>query len=169
MRHSASTFGDFKCSCCHVLVSSAHILSGVDHRNHCPFCLWSCHLDLYAAGDRLSACKGQMRPIGLTLKRGRNKYRREAGGELMLIHQCVDCGTLSINRIAADDDASIIIAVFLESIENQVHEICEGHGILALKANDSGVIRGQLFGGVVVNWQAGRCRALCALSVFDQP
>jgi hypothetical protein len=85
MRHSASSFGDFTCAHCHVIVSSAHILSGVNNRNHCPYCLWSCHLDLYVAGDRLSACKGQMEPIGLTLKMGRNKYQRVARGELMLV------------------------------------------------------------------------------------
>ncbi len=103
MRARAASFGDFKCAHCHVFVSSAHLISGVNNRNHCPYCLWSCHLDLYAAGDRLSACKAPMRPIGLTMKTGRNKYQRESRGELMLVHQCTDCGTLSINRIAADD------------------------------------------------------------------
>ena len=63
---------------CHVIVSSAHLLSGVNNRNHCPYCLWSCHLDLYTAGDRLSACKAPMKPIGLTMKRSRNKYQLES-------------------------------------------------------------------------------------------
>src|SRR5512132_919452 len=116
MRHSASTFGDFKCGHCQVLVSSAHFLSGVNNRNHCPYCLWSCHLDLWAAGDRLSACKAPMKPIGLTLKRIRNRYPRELRGELMLIHECVDCKTLSINRIAADDDSGNIMMVFEQSL-----------------------------------------------------
>ena len=146
MRQSTSTFGDFTCGHCHAMVSSAHFLSGVNNRNHCPYCLWSCHLDLYAAGDRLSACKGQMRPIGLTLKMGRNKYRRESGGELMLIHHCVDCGTLSINRIAADDDADSILSVFQSSIENQIHSFCAANGITALQTADSATIHKQLFG-----------------------
>jgi hypothetical protein len=128
------------------MVSSAHFLSGVNNRNHCPYCLWSCHLDLYAAGDRLSACKGQMRPIGLTLKLGRNKYRHEAGGELMLIHHCSDCGTLSINRIAADDDAETLLAVFRSSIENQIDTLCEANGIAALRSTDSAALHKQLFG-----------------------
>ena len=42
-----------------------------------------------------------MKPIGLTMKVGRNKYQREARGELMLIHEFTECGSLSINRIAA--------------------------------------------------------------------
>ena len=147
MRHSASTFGDFKCGHCHVTVSSAHFLSGVNNRNHCPYCLWSCHLDLYAAGDRLSACKGQMRPVGLTMKLNRNKYRGDSGGELMLIHQCVDCDSLSINRIAADDDASSLLAVFGSSIETGIHSRCEGQGIRVLQANDSDLLHEQLYGG----------------------
>lgn len=147
MRHSASTFGDFKCGHCHTIVSSAHFISGVNNRNHCPYCLWSCHLDLYAAGDRLSACKGKMQPIGLTLKMGRNKYRRGSGGEIMLIHQCMDCGALSINRIAADDDASTLLAVFHSSIENRIHSRCEGQGIRALQENDLDSLYKQLYGG----------------------
>jgi hypothetical protein len=146
MRTRASTFGDFKCGHCHALVSSAHFLSGVNNRNHCPYCLWSCHLDLYAAGDRLSACKGQMRPIGLTLKPGRNKYGRQSGGELMLIHRCLDCGILSINRIAADDDAETILGVFRSSLEDQIHTLCETNGITALRSIDSVVLHRQLFG-----------------------
>lgn len=146
MRHSASTFGDFTCGHCHAIVSSAHFLSGVNNRNHCPYCLWSCHLDLYASGDRLSACKGQMRPIGLTMKKGRNKYTAEARGELMLVHECTECGALSINRIAADDDASTILEVYRSSIENRIHKTCEAHGILALQETDAGSLRKQLFG-----------------------
>jgi hypothetical protein len=123
-------------------------LSGVNNRNHCPYCLWSCHLDLYAAGDRLSACKGQMKPIGLALKTGRNKYRRESGGELMLIHQCVDCGTLSINRIAADDDGGTILAVFLSSIEDQIQPLCEASGIAPLESRDANLLQKQLYGAM---------------------
>ena len=147
MKYRSSTFGDFECGHCHAYVSSVHLLSGVNNRNHCPYCLWSCHLDLYAAGDRLSACKGQMKPIGLTLKPGRNKYRRDSRGELMLIHQCTDCRTLSINRIAADDDPSAILAVFESSIENRIHNECESTGIKALSSTDTVTLHKQLFGG----------------------
>ena len=148
MKARFTTFGDFKCAHCHVLVSSAHMLSGVNNRNHCPYCLWSCHLDLYAAGDRLSACKAPMKPIGLTLKRGRNKYQRDAGGELMLIHQCMDCRTLSINRIAADDDPEAILAVFHESLAygHPMHMQCQENGIVMLGADDTKLVHAQLYG-----------------------
>lgn len=133
MRHADSSFGDFRCLHCHTIVSAATWLSGVQNRNHCPYCLWSCHLDLFAAGDRLSACKGQMRPIGLTMKKSRNKYRLETGGELMLIHECTECGDLSINRIAADDDSDSVIKVFQtstsDSLSPQVLATCQAQGI----------------------------------------
>ena len=110
-----STFGDFRCANCGHIVSSAHWLSGVNNRNHCPYCLWSRHLDLYSAGDRLSACKAPMQPIALTSKRSRNKYSC-GRGELMLVHLCTDCRDISINRIAADDDAGTLLDVFNDSL-----------------------------------------------------
>lgn len=148
MRHSSSTFGDFKCAHCHALVSSRHLLSGVNNRNHCPYCLWSCHLDLYAAGDRLSACKAPMKPIGLTLKQGRNKYQRDARGELMLVHECTECGTLSINRIAADDDSTTVLAVYQESLslEYRMQAVCHQNGIAVLNENEARIVHTRLYG-----------------------
>jgi hypothetical protein len=124
------------------------MLSGVNNRNHCPYCLWSCHLDLFAAGDRLSACKGQMRPIGLTMKKSRNKYRLEAGGELMLVHACIECGTLSINRIAADDVPESIMEAFNESLllGYPIRARCEQKQIRMLGPEDSGNLYSQLHG-----------------------
>jgi hypothetical protein len=148
MRARTTSFGDFKCARCHVLVSSAHLISGVNNRNHCPYCVWSCHLDLYAAGDRLSACKSPMQPIGLTMKMGRNKYQRESRGELMLIHQCTECRALSINRIAADDDAETVMAVFEESLVmgHQIHTLCQEYGIVLLKSEEAKIVYTQLYG-----------------------
>ena len=148
MRNSASSFGDFRCAHCHRLVLAAHWLSGVNNRNHCPYCLWSCHLDLSAAGDRLSACKGLMKPIGLTMKKSRNKYRLEARGELMLIHECTECASLSINRIAADDDSESILRVFQESLghSHQKFHLCQEQGILMLGPDAFTAIQAQLYG-----------------------
>ncbi len=148
MRPRDVSFGDFRCAHCRIIVSSAHLLSGVNNRNHCPYCLWSCHLDLFAAGDRLSACKAPMEPIGLTMKKSRNKYQREHLGELMLIHECVQCKSLSINRIAADDDSATVMAVFQDSsrLDPQVHALCQGYGIMILQAADSQIVYTQLYG-----------------------
>lgn len=106
----------FQCAHCRVYVSSSPLLAGVNNRNHCPYCLWSRHLDLNAAGDRLAACRQSMRPVGLALKRTTKKYGNQGQGELMLVHECLDCGKLSINRIAADDLADTILEVFEQSI-----------------------------------------------------
>lgn len=148
MRARLASFGDFRCAHCHALVSSAHLLSGVNNRNHCPYCLWSFHLDLFAAGDRLSACKAAMRPVGLTMKRGKNKYQRDPRGELMLVHQCTDCGTLSINRNAADDDSETVLAVFQASLRlgENIHTRCRERGIVMLSEQDINVVHTQLYG-----------------------
>ena len=148
MRARPASFGDFRCAHCHILVSSAHVLSGVKNRNHCPYCLWSCHLDLFSAGDRLSACKAPMKPVGLTMKKGRNKYQREPRGELMLIHECTDCQTLSINRIAADDDSATVLDVFERSytLTPQIQARCRECGIVILNSADHEIVQVQLYG-----------------------
>jgi RNHCP domain len=148
MRNHFPSFGEFKCRYCHNVVSAAHVLSGVNHRNHCPYCLWSCHLDLFVAGDRLSACKGQMKPIGLTMKKSRNRYRLETPRELMLIHECTECASLSINRIAADDDSESILTVFHDSLRHndQKFRMCEELGIIMLGADAIQTVQTQLYG-----------------------
>ena len=153
MKYSASSFGDFRCAHCRNIVPAAHMVSGVNNRNHCPYCLWSFHLDLFVAGDRLSACKGQMKPLGLTMKKGRNKYRLDAGGELMLIHQCIECETLSINRIAADDHPDSVMDVFhaSRSLSRQIRAECESQGIFLLENEENVAI--QLYGEpAILEW-----------------
>ena len=152
MRHADSSFGDFRCLHCHTIVSAATWLSGVQNRNHCPYCLWSCHLDLFAAGDRLSACKGQMKPIGLTMKKNRNKYRLDGRGELMLIHTCTECGDLSINRIAADDDSDSVIEIFhaSESLNQQIRLACQTQGIIIL--DDAESVYAQRYGEAAIEY-----------------
>ncbi len=143
----SQTDDGFLCKHCNVYVSSASFLSGVQNRNHCPYCLWSRHVDLYQAGDRLSACKSPMKPIGLTVKAIRKKYG-PGHGELMLIHLCIECDRLSINRIAADDDPQRVFSAFLDSfrLEIPTQARLDANGIRALEALDSDTVRTQLFG-----------------------
>ena len=114
----ARHFGDFDCGHCRLRVSAEPLRSGVQHRNHCPYCLWSKHVDLRAAGDRLCACKGPMRPVGLARKQRHKKYApdTEPSGELLLVHQCAACGAFSLNRIAADDSPGRLLEVFAASL-----------------------------------------------------
>ena len=75
--------------------------AGSDHRNHCPYCLYSVHLD-NKPGDRGSACHGRMEPIGVWVRKN---------GEWAVIHRCKVCGKISSNRIAADDNPMKLMAL----------------------------------------------------------
>ena len=68
-------------------------------RNHCPFCLWSMHLDVNP-GDRASDCKAPLQPITAEPdpKRG-----------FIITHKCTKCGALRRNKAALDDNKSLII------------------------------------------------------------
>lgn len=136
---------DFTCKHCGHFVSARTAVSGVVNRNHCPYCLHSRHVDLFEAGDRLCACKGLMAPVGLTLKRSRDKYAPERQGELMLVHRCTACGTLSINRIAADDDAVKLLASMHQS-SGPIAQLCQNQGIYLLAEADLAVVEKRLFG-----------------------
>ncbi|MFZ6026396.1 MAG: RNHCP domain-containing protein [Chloroflexota bacterium] len=139
---------DFRCTHCRQHVSADVLLAGVYNRNHCPYCLWSRHMDWRKPGDRLAACKAQMRPIGLTLKQTRNKYADGKSGELMLIHLCRDCGKISINRIAADDDNERVMDVFEDSftLERHVWMSLQEQGVHLLAPHDGEIVRERLFG-----------------------
>lgn len=83
----------FICKNCGKKVES--IKYGGSYRNHCPFCLWSRHVDGVEPGDRNSGCQGMMEPVGV--------FTRKTG-EYVLVHKCVECGFERYNRIAGDDD-----------------------------------------------------------------
>lgn len=89
-----------------------------------------------------------MRPIGVTLKRTRKKYGMAQYGELMLIHRCEDCGRLSVNRIAADDDANLIYELYRVALQldSQTRAELEASDINALSEEQEWIVRAQLFG-----------------------
>jgi len=138
----------FQCAHCHYYVSTDPMIAGVKNRNHCPYCLWSRHVDLFEAGDRLAVCKARMQPIGLTLKRTRKKYGLAQYGELMLIHKCEDCGRISVNRIAADDDAALLFDIYPGSLRLDVYTKTKlaSDGIQALDTSDKFIVHTSLFG-----------------------
>jgi len=100
----------FICGNCHKEVTTGGNI-GTHQRNHCPYCLYSKHVD-NTPGDRQASCHGLMQPIGLTFK----QEGKEKAGELMLVHLCQKCGKISINRVAGDDDANEIMNVFEDSL-----------------------------------------------------
>ncbi len=72
---------------------------GTRHRNHCPLCLWSCHVD-HSPGDRDAECGAAMEPISISVR---------GSGEWVLVHRCRGCGEIHLNRIAGDDNALLLV------------------------------------------------------------
>lgn len=75
--------------------------AGSRHRNHCPNCLHSVHLD-DVPGDRDASCGAIMEPIAVWVRKG---------GEWAIVHRCRECGGLSSNRIAADDNPTLLMSI----------------------------------------------------------
>jgi DNA-directed RNA polymerase subunit RPC12/RpoP len=142
----------FMCLRCEADVYTNPMISGVQNRNHCPYCLCSRHLDYLIAGDRRSACKAVMQPIGLTVKPGRNKYVAKTFGELMLIHRCSECGKISINRLAADDQVEKLLELFYASlcVESSIRNQLTLNGIYILQADDWRIVVNQLHGSETI-------------------
>ena len=90
----------FKCGHCKQFIGAP--LSGGKHRNHCPNCLYSKHVDRSMPGDRRSDCGSLMAPVGIMSRRN---------GEQMILHRCLGCGKEAPNRIAADDDPTLLLRV----------------------------------------------------------
>ena len=82
----------FFCKACGALVTPEG--GGSRHRNHCPNCLASLHVD-DTPGDRAAGCGGVMDAVGVWVRRD---------GEWAIIHRCRRCGVLHSNRVAADDN-----------------------------------------------------------------
>ena len=80
--------------------------AGSEHRNHCPNCLSSLHVDL-EPGDRGSDCGGIMDPIAIWVRKG---------GEWAVINRCRRCGALSSNRIAADDNPMKLMSLAMKPV-----------------------------------------------------
>jgi hypothetical protein len=89
-----------------------------------------------------------MQPIGLTIKRSRNKYAGERDGELMLIHRCTICAKVAINRIAADDSAAAIIQIFDSSVQTSTADQAEldRMDVSMLSPYDADLVSERLFG-----------------------
>ena len=84
----------FTCRVCGRPVVSAGAGSG--HRNHCPNCLSSLHVDV-EPGD----------PVAVWVRKG---------GEWAVIHRCRRCGALSSNRVAADDNPMKLMSIAMKPL-----------------------------------------------------
>lgn len=94
----------FRCGHCRLDVSSD--APGTAHRNHCPNCLWSRHLD-DDPGDRAADCGASMEPVAVMVR---------GSGEWVLIHRCAGCGTLHANRTAGDDNPLLLLRIAVKPL-----------------------------------------------------
>ena len=94
----------FLCEHCNRMVPG--VAAGTEHRNHCPRCLWSLHLDL-TTGDRRCGCRGPMEPIAVWVRKG---------GEWAIVHRCTTCGAMRTNRIAGDDNDLVLVSLAIRPL-----------------------------------------------------
>ena len=87
---------NFICENCHKEV----IKLGYTARDHCPYCLYSKHVDINP-GDRQNSCQGLLKPIGI--EKFKDTYK--------ILYRCEKCGEDHKNIIAKDDDMNMIIKI----------------------------------------------------------
>lgn len=73
---------------------------GYTARDHCPFCLYSKHVDIMP-GDRKNTCKGLLKPVGI--EKFKDTYK--------ILYRCEKCGETHKNIMAKDDDMDLIISL----------------------------------------------------------
>ena len=79
-------------------IKCGFFVEGDGFTNHCPYCLWSVHVDINP-GDRASNCRGIMKPI-------RTEY---LNNEFSIIHKCLKCGIEKKNRSSNLDNRDLLI------------------------------------------------------------
>lgn len=93
-RKFIKTIENFTCEHC------GREIKGTGYTNHCPFCLWSKHVDINP-GDRAASCGGMMEPIAV----------EEKGGEYAIVYKCQKCGHKKKNKATRDDNFDEIIRI----------------------------------------------------------
>ena len=86
---------NFKCEHC------GQMVEGNGYTNHCPYCLWSKHVD-NNPGDRANKCGGMMMPIDYEIKRS---------GTYFIIHKCLQCGTIKRNKVSPKDHLEVLMKI----------------------------------------------------------
>ena len=94
----------FRCHHCGLDVPAQ--APGTAHRNHCPNCLWSRHVD-NRPGDRAADCGASMEPVAIAVR---------GGGEWVIVHRCRGCDTAHLNRSAGDDSPLLLLRLALRPL-----------------------------------------------------
>lgn len=75
-----------------------------------------------------------------------NPFTGRISGELMIIHLCLGCGALSVNRIAGDDDPYAILSLIDTPVFFDIQHQLACRGSIVLTKKDEQCIRNCLFG-----------------------
>ena len=94
MKKFSRKIEDFICENC------GKKIIGNGYTNHCPFCLYSKHVDINP-GDRACECGGLMKPIEIQQK----------NGNFVILHKCEKCGFERKNKVQENDDLNKIIEI----------------------------------------------------------
>lgn len=94
---------DFVCGHC------GREVKGNGYTNHCPFCLWSKHVDI-DPGDRLAQCEGLMKPADIYFK----------NQAWIIVHRCLVCGEERRKKVEITDDFGRVIEIEKEINEKKV-------------------------------------------------
>lgn len=94
----------FRCRHCGLDVPAQ--APGTAHRNHCPNCLWSRHVD-DRPGDRAADCGAAMEPVAIAVR---------GVGEWVLVHRCRGCEVVHLNRSAGDDSPLLLLRLALRPL-----------------------------------------------------
>lgn len=101
---SLTASAPFLCAFCGKSVPA--VGAGTRHRNHCPHCLNSIHLD-NIPGDRSARCGGIMEAVGIWVRED---------GEWAILHRCRICGVFHSNRVAADDNPVLLLQLAVKPL-----------------------------------------------------
>lgn len=85
---------DFACGHC------ARAVKGNGYTNHCPYCLWSRHVDVFP-GDREETCGGLMEPVAALT----------TGDAYVIAHRCAGCAVIRHNKSARGDSRTALTAL----------------------------------------------------------
>lgn len=154
----------FTCQVCKELIQPEE--AGSSHRNHCPHCLTSIHAD-NKPGDRASLCRGIMDPIAIWVKKN---------GEWAIIHRCRSCGTLNSNRIAADDDTTVLMSMAMKPLAcplnkqpNKAAVPIPAHRITSDQEKFTCIVCGEIISGTERGQQRDHCpRCLTSIHTDQQ-
>ena len=81
---------------------------GYSCRNHCPYCLYSKHVDINP-GDREETCHGLLQPIDVEINSKKG---------FVIIFKCKKCGAIRKNKVADDDNMELVYKITEDNIKN---------------------------------------------------